>query len=252
MRTLLILLGKELRQIFLSPLAYVVLLLFMLLNGVTFYTSITALTKTDSQASIVSWMFRGGWFYLSFFPVFPLITMRLVAEERKMGTLETLLTAPVRTSQLVLSKYIASVIFYAVLWVPSVANFYIFQFISHGAADLPPGDMIGSYLIVFLMGLFYLAIGLFASALARNQIIAAILSLTMIVVHFLVLFFAVNLSGPRMADFADFFVQFAPSEHLSIFSSGLVDTRPIVYYLSLAGFFLALTHQVLEFRRWKT
>ncbi len=252
MRTFFTLLGKELRQIFLSPLAYVVLLLFMLLNGVTFYTSITALTKSSSPASMVAWMFRGGWFYLSFFPVFPLITMRLIAEERKMGTLETLLTAPVRTSQLVLSKYAASVVFYIVLWLPSVANFYIFQFISHGAADLPRGDMIGSYLIVLLMGLFYIAIGLFSSALARNQIIAAIISLTIIVVHFLVLYFAVNLSGPRLAYLTDFFVHFAPSEHLAIFSSGLVDTRPIVCYLSFSAFFLALTHQVLEFRRWKT
>ena len=252
MRVFSILLGKELRHYFLSPLAYIVLLLFMLINGVGFYAAISALTRATSAGSIVTWMFGTPWFYLSFFAVFPLITMRLLAEERKMGTLETLMTAPVRASQLILSKYVAAVIFYAVLWLPSLANLAIFQFISGAAADIPTGPLIGSYLIVFLLGLFYLAIGLFASAVARNQITAAILSLTLIVLHFLVGLISVKLSSTRMLDVADFFIYFASVEHLELFTSGLIDTRPLVYYLSLTAFLLFLTHQAIEFRRWKT
>jgi gliding motility-associated transport system permease protein len=252
MRVFCILLGKELRQFFLSPLAYVVLVLFMLISGVSFYAAVSVLTRTTSAGSLVTFMFGTVGFYISFFAVFPLITMRLVAEERKLGTIETMLTAPVRASQLVLSKYAAAVIFYIVLWIPSLANLAIFQFISGGAAALPRGPLIGSYTIVLLVGLFYLAMGLFASSLTRNQIIAAVLALAMILVHFLVGFIAVKLSSTRLLDAVDFFIYFASIEHLELFTSGLIDTRPIVYYLSLAAFFLVLSHQVLEFRRWKT
>ena len=195
MRTFFILLGKELRQFFLSPQAYVVLLLFMLINGVSFYASISALTRTTSGGSLVSWMFRTPWFYLSYFTVFPLITMRLIAEERKLGTLETMMTAPVRAAELVLSKYVAAVIFYLVLWVPSLANIYVFQFITSGAADVPRGPLIGSYSIVFLMGLLYLAMGLFASSLARNQIIAAIIGLVLVILSYVILNFVLQIFG---------------------------------------------------------
>lgn len=252
MRVFFILLGKELRQIFLSPLAYVVLVLFMLVHGISFYAALSALTRATLSTSIVHWMFGTPWFYFFYFAIFPLITMRLLAEERKLGTLETMLTAPVRASQLILSKYAAAVIFYLVLWLPSLANLAIFQFISEGAAEVPKGPLIGSLSIIVLIGLFYLALGLFASALVRNQIVAAILSLSLILVHFLVGLVAVKLSSQRMLDLSDFFIYFATVEHIELFTSGLIDTRPVVYYLSLAAFFLALTHQVVEFRRWKT
>ena len=252
MRIFLILLGKELRQFFLSPLAYVVILLFMLINGVSFYASISALTRSTSGANLVTWMFRTPWFYLSYFAVFPLITMRLLAEEQKLGTLETMMTAPVRAAQLILSKYVASVIFYIVLWLPSLANLYLFQYVTDGAADVPRGPLIGSYSMVLLMGLLYLAMGVFASSLTRNQIIAAILSLTLILLHYLVGFVAVYLSSARMLDLSEILTYIASVEHMALFTSGLVDTRPIVYYVTLAAFFLFLTHQVIEFRRWKT
>lgn len=252
MRVYFILLGKELRQFFLSPMAYIVLLLFMLMNGVNFYASITALTKSTSSYDLVTWMFRSPWFYLSYFVVFPLITMRLIAEERKMGTLETLLTAPVRAAQFVLSKYTAAVIFYCLLWVPSLVNLYLFQYVTTGAADVPRGPLVGSYTIVFLMGLLYLAIGLFASALARNQIVAAVIGFTMILLHYLVGMIAVYFSSARMLDLSEIITYIASVEHMKVFTSGLIDSRAIVYYVSLAAFFLVLSHQVIEFRRWKT
>jgi ABC-2 type transport system permease protein len=252
MRTFFILLGKELRQFFLSPQAYIVLLLFMLIGGVSFYASISALTRATSAGSLVTWMFRTPWFYLSYFSVFPLITMRLIAEERKLGTLETMMTAPVRAVQLVLSKYVAALVFYIVLWLPSLANLYLFQYITDGAAEVPRGPLIGGYSIVLLMGLLYLAMGLFASSLARNQIIAAIIALALILLHYLTGLIAVYLSSARMLDLSEVLPYVASVEHMTLFTSGLIDTRPIVYYLSLAAFFLVLTHQVIEFRRWKT
>jgi ABC-2 type transport system permease protein len=252
MRTTLTLLGKELRQIFFSPLAYIVLLLFMIVNGVSFYAAVIVLSRVSSSGSLVTWMFNTPWFYLSYFGVFPLITMRLIAEEKKSGTLETLLTAPVRTSQLVLSKYLASVIFYLILWVPSMVNIVVFQLMTHRSADIPEGQLYGSYAIVMLMGLFHLAAGLFASALSKNQIVAAVITLTIILLHYFLGMTAVNFSSARMLALSDYISTYAAVEHFRQFPSGLIDSRPIVYYVSLSVLFLYLTHQVLEFRRWKT
>ena len=251
MRTFRILLAKELRAFFLSPVAYVVLALVMLLNGVSFCVTIGFLQKGPSEVSLVSWTFTTFWFYLSYFAVFPLITMRLFAEEQKLGTLETLLTAPVRTTEMVLSKYFATVIFYCVLWLPSLANFGIFQYITKNMADLPAGQLIGSYLIVFIMGLFNIAIGCFASSLTKNQIVAAITSFSMILLHFLLGAFMFYLAGESHQQYADLTTYFASIVHFRTFTSGLIDSRPIIYYLSATFLILAFTHQVLDFRRWK-
>lgn len=251
MRVFFILFGKELRHFFLSPMAYIVLALFMLVNGLSFYWAVQALQASHSAGSLVTWMFAPGWFYLSFFALFPLITMRLISEETRLGTLETLLTAPVRASQLVLSKYLAAVAFYIVLWLPSVANIALFQFVTGSAASIPVASFVGTYSIFLLLGLFYLSIGLFASALVRHQIVAAVLSLTLILVHFLIGKHALDLAGPSLMNVYELVSYFASAEHLRTFMDGIIDTRPIVYHLSLTVFFLALTHQALEFRRWK-
>ena len=251
MRTFRILLAKELRAFFLSPIAYVVLALVMLLNGAAFYASVRFMEKGPSEGSLVSWTFDSRWFYLSYFAIFPLITMRLFSEEQKLGTIETLLTAPVRTAEVIFSKYIAAVIFYCVLWLPSVLNFYVFQWITRGMAELPPGQLIGSYTIVFVMGLFNISIGCLASALTKNQIVAAILSFTMILLHFLLGAFMLYLSDQNHQQYAELTTYFASILHIKSFASGLIDTRPIVYYLSFTALILSLTHQVLDFRRWK-
>ena len=139
MRIFLILLKKELRAFFLSPLAYVVLAFFMLLNGVPFILSLVALGAGERQHSLVFFTFNSAWFWMAFLLLFPIITMRLFAEEQKLGTIETLLTAPVRTSHVVLSKYVAALFFYCFLWLPSVVNFLVFESIAgESAAWRPP------------------------------------------------------------------------------------------------------------------
>ena len=152
---------------------------------------------------------------------------------------------------MIFSKYIATVIFYCVLWLPSVLNFYVFQWITRGMAELPQGQLIGSYTIVFIMGLFNIAIGCLASSLTKNQIVAAILSFTMILLHFLLGAFMLYLSDQGNQQYAELTSYFASILHIKSFASGLIDTRPIVYYLSFTALILSFTHQVLDFRRWK-
>ena len=252
MRTFLILFGKELRAFFFSPVAYVVLGLVMVLNGFAFNASVSFLQREASGGSLVKWTFDSPWFYLTYFAIFPLITMRLFAEERRQGTLETLLTAPVAAWQLVTSKFSAAVVFYAVLWLPSLINFFVFQYVTAGAADLPPGALKGSYIIVFAMGLFNISLGCLASSLTSNQMIAAITTLTFTIIHYLLGLFgstAKRLLPPSSEEVVDYF---SSVTHLQTFTSGLLDTRALVYYGSLSILFLVLTHQVVEFRRWKS
>ena len=250
MRCFFILLSKELRAFFVSPVAYVVLALVMVLNGFSFRAGLAILEGESSGGSIVTWTFYSRWFWLSYFFIFPLLTMRLFAEEKKLGTFETLLTAPVRAWQVVGSKYVAALIFYCLLWLPSLANFWFVNWLTAGQVEVPSGPLQGSYVVLLFMGLFNLAVGCFASALTSNQIVAAVISFTLSLMHFLIgVFIQVGQNVPEK--FVDLVQYISSSDHIRVFTSGLLDSRPMVYYGSLALLFLALTHQVVEFRRWK-
>lgn len=251
MRVFITLFFKELRSFFYSPVAYVVLALVMIINGFSFRAAIVVLESSPQPGSIVTWTFYSQWFWLSYFFLFPLLTMRLFAEERKLGTFETLFTAPVQTWQVVGSKYLSSVFIYCLLWVPSFLNFIIFQSMTGGAAEIPAGALFGTYLLLFFMGLFNLAIGCFASSLCSNQIVAAVLSFTISLMHFLIGIFALFLGRRVPAQFVDMVSYIATVDHIRVFTNGLLDSRPLVYYFSISLLFLIFTHYVLEFRRWR-
>ncbi len=250
MRVFLILLVKELRSVFFSPVAWVVMGLVMVMNGFSFMTALTKLEESAQGAALADYTFNSVPFWLAYFFIFPAITMRLFSEEQKLGTIETLLTVPVRSLQVILSKYSAALIFYAILWVPSLVNFTIFRFTCVTDANTI-GSLGGSYTIIFLVGVFNIAIGCFASALTSNQIVAAMTCFTICLVHFLLGFALFFFSGELPAHFQEFIAYFSTLDHVRKFIDGLVDTRPFVYYISFAALFLFLTHHVLEFRKWK-
>jgi ABC-2 type transport system permease protein len=251
MRLYFILLKKELHAFFVSPIAYVVLALVMLLNGFFFRAALAILEQAPSEGSVVTWSFNSQWFWLAYFFVFPLLTMRLFAEEQKLGTLETLLTAPLRTWQVVLAKFTAALLFYCILWLPSGFNFALLQWLTAGRLDVPAGVLWGSYTLLFFMGAFNLSIGCLASALTANQIIAAVLAFTLSLMHFLLgVFVQVGRNVP--AKFIDLVQYISSNDHIRVFTRGLLDTRPMIYYSSLTLLFLALTHYVVESRRWRS
>ena len=251
MSVFLTLLKRELRSFFYSPVAYVVLALVMVINGFSFRAAVAVLETGPQPGSIVTITFSSYWFWLSYFFIFPLLTMRLFAEDRKLGTFETLFTAPVRTWQVVWSKYLAAVVLYCLIWVPSLCNFYIFNWMTGDAAEIPVGALYGTYLLLFFMGLFNLAVGCFASALTSNQIVAAVLSFTVSVLHYLVGMFVLYFGRRIPEKFVDLVYYIASQEHIKVFTHGLLDTRPLAYYASLAVVFIVLTHHVIEFRRWR-
>ncbi len=248
MRPFLVLLQRELAAFFHSPLAYVVLALVMAMNGVAFRFAIALMDGRVQPHGLVSLTFNSFWFRMVFFLLFPLLTMRLFAEERKMGTFETLMTAPVRVTEVVLSKYVACLLFYCVLWLPCLLNFGVLRMVTGSSAAFTSGSVAAVSLLLFLLGAFNIALGCLASALTSNQIVAAVTGGALVILHFF-LGFLVGFAkaSPEVLDRVSYF---SSMEHINLFSQGLIDSRPVVYYLSATAFLLALTHFVVDNRRW--
>ena len=249
MATLFTLFRKELRAFFLHPFGWVVLAFVATMQGLSMSTAMKQLEDKALTEDLVSIVFHSPSFWFYFLFIFPLITMRLFAEEERSGTLETLLTAPVRTWQVVLSKYLAALAFFVVLWIPAFLHFQIFSALT----DIPPpftkGSLMGGFLIVLLMGVFYTAVGTLASSLTSSQIGAGFITLGLLVIHFF-LGYVTIIWGDSMRS-SDVFHYISCQEHLRYFTKGLIDTRPIIYNLSMGVILLIFTHHVVDFRRWK-
>jgi ABC-2 type transport system permease protein len=245
------LLGREVKSFFYSPVAYVVMCAFLFLTGCSFYISVLLLNRGPSDFTVVQAFFNTILFWISYLLVFPLITMRSFSEEFKMGTVESLMTAPVKDWQVVVAKWLGCVIFYCILWIPTTCYFWVFGWATKAEAAHAPGAYAGSYLLLLLMGMFYCAVGCFASVLTKNQIVAGVISLVMILVLLfagLLQFVMSDVSGSMR----DAFGYFSAIDHMEGFSKGIIDTRPIVWYLTMTTLMLVLTYQVFQTRKWKS
>lgn len=249
MRSLLILYRKELKGFFLSPFGWVVLAFVIAMHGVSISTAMKGYRDTPLRESLVYVTFHHPIFWFYFLFIFPLLTMRLFAEEDRSGTLETLLTAPVRTSHVVLAKYAAAFTFYAFLWLPSLLQFKVFDWITGLPPAWSPGALTGAYLCLALMGALFLAVGCLASALTSSQIIAGIVTVGLLVIQYFLGYVTV-IWGESFRG-AAIFNHISGQQHLHYFCQGLIDSRPVAYYLSATVFMLFLTYQVVDFRRWR-
>ena len=239
---------RELASYFYSPLAYVILTLFLLVQGFSFWTFVQFLSQPNAPHGAVLQFFFGGTFLYWMFLIFVVatMTMRLVAEERRTGTIETLMTCPVTDADVVLGKYIGALLFYAFLWAPTVA--YVFLLRAHSPDGQGPeiGPVVSGYLWTLLMGATFTAIGLFASTLTRNQIIAAVLAFVFQALLLLLGILEVFVQDPS---WRDGFAYVSLFSHMEDFGKGIVDSRRIVFHLSLVVLFLFASVRVLEAKR---
>ena len=253
MRPTLSLIRREFSAYFYSPIAYVVLAVFLAVTGHLFYLTLEQLTETGPRG--ISYpmeiMVGNPAFWLVFLFIPPLLTMRLFAEERSSGTLEMLLTAPVRDWQVVIAKYIACFGFYALMWLPTLLYLPILTGWEWGTlkCSIDPHPIVTTYLGLAMAGAMFLSIGLFVSSLVNSQMIAAIISL------YIGLLFIAGFWLPEM-DTSDLpyklvFFFSVPLHFERHFSRGLIDTRHLVLYGSVALFGLFLTIRSLESRRWR-
>jgi len=229
---------RELTSFFYSPIAYIVMTVFMVISGFFFYANL-------SRFEEVSYAMRGQFYNMAivFLFVSPMITMRLLAEEHRSGTIETLMTAPVTDFEVVFGKYLASVAFYIVILIPTLA--YPITLAMVGSPDW--GPIISGYIGIILLGGFFLSIGLFCSSLTRNQIVAAILAFVILLLLWL-LDIVSRGGGDTASDVIKYLTVFY---HLDAFVKGLIDTRDVIYYVSICAFCLFATVRVVESRKWR-
>ena len=247
MSNVLTLFKKEFTAYFLSPIAYIVLTVFVIMNNIIFWVLLSTLSQPFVENFPPMSRFIGEnlflWIYL--FIVVPIITMRLLAEEQRSGTIEPLMTAPVTDTQVVLGKYFAALSFYLILWIPTLI--YVAVIYTYGSPDTL--KIVAGYLGIVLLGMMFMSFGLFCSSLTRNQIVASILTFLLIVG-----FWLIGIIGymPNVRQRYGKYLDYASLwRHLGDFSKGIVDTRVVVLYVSITALFLFLTVRVLEARKWR-
>jgi ABC-2 type transport system permease protein len=248
------LIRREFNAYFLSPIAYVVLAVYLAVTGHLFYLTLLQLTAHGPQGIEFPMQLMLGdekfWLVYLFIP--PLLTMRLFAEERSTGTLEMLMTAPLRDWQVVLSKFGACFAFYILMWVPTLV--YLPVLLNWNWNTMQPGidpwPVLSSYLGLLLAGAMFLALGLFVSSLVRSQMVAALIALFLSLA-----FIVVGIWRPEMDTgstlYRVLFFFSVPLHFARDFSRGVVDTQHLVLYGSVALFCLFLTVRSLESRRWR-
>ena len=238
MRNFFAIFKKEFRSYFNLPIAYIYITVFLVLSSWLFLR----IFFIAGQASMRNFFGIMPWIFLFFIPA---ITMRLWSEEKKLGTMEILMTMPVRNHEVVLGKFCASFCFLVL----TVALSLPLVITVAALGDPDGGPIIGSYLGLLLMGGAYLAIGLFISSLTENQIIAFIMSIVTI--------FALIIIGEDMVLFSvpsfvvPVFSYLSLAAHFESIGRGVIDSRDLIYYLSIVGFFLYLNVRKLDTGKWK-
>lgn len=255
MRNIWSLMKKEIGAYFSSPIAYVVISGFLLLVGYFFYSLVSwfnaqAMQMAQNpyyaqQININEMVFSPLFHNMSIILILvaPLLTMRLLAEEKKSGTDELLYTSPLSVGQIILGKYFAALVMLAaMLGLTALLSIFAFAF---GNPEIAP--WLTGYLGLFLMGATFIAIGLFFSSLTDNQIVAAFLTFVTLLLLLVLNWVASSGSGAWQSVLS--YLSF--SQHFEDMTRGILDTKDVVYYLSFSFFGLFLAHSVIQSRRWR-
>lgn len=239
MRNTLIIFRKELRIFFDSPVAYIFIIAFLAVSNWLFFRNFFMI----SQISMRDYFAFIPWIFLVFIPA---VTMRLWAEEKKIGTIELLMTLPIRNYEAVLGKFLASFSFVTIALALSF-SLPLTLFIL-GQGDIDFGPIIGGYIGACFLGGAYLAIGLFVSNLAENQIVAFIIAVLISFALFIIGEDMVLATLPK--SLVPTFSFLGLGKHFVSLQRGVIDSRDLIYYISVIGFFLFLNTQFIESRKW--
>ncbi len=239
------LLSHEIRMLLVSPATYVASTLFLAFMGLIFTKILETYAGAPQEYSPAKIYF--DLFWLPACVMVPLLTMKCLAEERRLGTIETLLTTPVTTTEVVLAKFGAAYFLYAALWGSTVGFFYILKRFSGDARFLDSGPLLGGFLFIAISGLFFVGIGVFASSLTSNQSVAGILGCVMLA--------TLIIGGNALSDSvwldqgilrpAKTLIEYGHVfSHRDDFTRGVIDVRHLLFYVS--GTVLSLIFSILS------
>lgn len=237
---------REMDACFRTSIAYVVGVFFLLITGFSFWMLAAGLARGTTDGDMAGTLFGSPWFWLDMLIVTPLLTMRLFAEERRMGTLETLLAAPVTETDVVLAKFAGAFSAFLLLWIPTLAYAAILK---RCGAQLPPidwGPVAAGYLGTALVGAFFLSVGLLCSLLTRHQIVAAMSCLGALGVLLSGGLLPFHAHAEKIRQISRFF---SAPVHMLDFAAGVIDTRAVIWYGSATVLLLFLSIRILEARR---
>lgn len=238
----------EIRQLLISPAAYTAAVLFLVLMGSIYFLLLEEFSLSVQDQSMSELFFQLYW--LPVFFAVPLLTMKSIAEERRLGTLENLLTTPTTMLEIVLSKFLAAYLFYLLLWAFTLL-FPLLATWGSGREDIgiqltEPGVMGGGFLFVAITGTFFIACGIFSSCLTRSQLVAGMLCFSILFV------FIVGI--PALQEYLEMIQSplnellgyLRAARHRDEFCSGVIDTRPVFFYLSTSALVLGLSAWIME------
>lgn len=257
MRKLFAIVKRELRAYFYSPIAYVMIVIFLAVSGFFFYSGMTFYGKVSFEMSRMAQMMGPQELSLADFvlrPLFvnmsvimllitPLLTMRLFAEEKKTGSAELLFTWPLKDTDVALGKYIATVLVFAIM----LGGTFLFTGLVWWHAQPPWAMILTGYLGLLLLGASFISLGAFVSTLTENQIVSAVISFGAL----LIFWAGAWTMGDKTGLLADVVNYLSILKHFENFSKGVIDTRDVVYYLSFVFAFQFLTLRSLESKRWR-
>jgi gliding motility-associated transport system permease protein len=250
MQAYLTLTRRELAGFFVSLTGYVIIAAASFLIGLSFVTLVSQLQSNATPAPLTQLFYSTPYFWLILILATPMITMRLFAQEKYSGTFETLMTTPVSDLQVVLAKFSGALIFYMLMWLPLLGCVILVGRYTNTREVLDPGVLSSTFLGIFLLGGVFMSMGCFASSITRSQIIAAMVTLTLGVTLFLLSFLASHLDAVTTWQ-TRALSHLALFDQMNDFARGLIDTRYVVFYVSMTVLFIFLTLRVVESRRWK-
>jgi ABC-2 type transport system permease protein len=250
MQAYLTLTRRELGGYFLSMTGFIIIAGALFLMGLSFVVLLQNLQQEPTPMPVTELFYITPFFWFILLLATPMITMRLFAAEKFSGTFETLMTAPVSDVQVVLAKFTAAMLFYTLMWVPLIACLFVIRYYTSDPTSFDAPTLASTFAGILLLGGLFLSVGCCASALTRSQVTAAMISLLFGASLFLVGVLAGQIPfqaawQSQVLSSLNFF------EQMHDFARGVIDTRPIVLYVSLTLFFLFLTLRIVESRRWK-
>ena len=252
---------KEVKQYFISPIAYVVMMIFLTLSGYFFYSGLVRFSEQYKYYKNMAQMYKNtevlqqfnlnelvigpALFNMVFIFLFilPLIMMRSFAEERKQKTDELLITSPITSGELIAGKFTGSLLFVLIMVLPTI--FYQFLLFHFTTPEI--GPVMSGYLGIILFAGVGISIGLFASSLTENQIIAAVITFVILLFMFIINMLQMG-EGSWIMKVMEYI---SVSTHIRNLLQGVIDTRDLIYFFSLIYLFLFLTKRSLETRGWR-
>ncbi len=244
MRHFFTILSHEMRALLFNPSTYVAAVLFLGVMGFIFAGILDAYSRTPQETPPAAVFFQLFWIPVFF--MVPLLTMKCLAEERRLGTLETLLTTPVTTTEVVLGKFGAAYLLYLLLWGSTLGFHYVLFSYAGDVRFLDPGPLIGGYAFIALSGLLFIAVGVLSSAVTRSQAVAGILCFTVLFALVIGLRFLGEsslLQQDTLSPVKGTLDSLQIFGHLEDFTNGVIDTRQVFFYLT--GSILSLIFSIL-------